>query len=237
MSLLAKHNLEVATFVEVCHKLAANLYVTAHNGNLAWRLTEQVILITPTQVNKGDLTSADMVFISPDGKVLEGRREPTGEAPMYLTFFRERPDVAAVIHSHPPAASAVAVTKGPNWLARPIFTEAVTEIGPVPVAPYAEPLTQQLADNFLPYLARYNAFLMANHGLVLMTPRDIRWALMLTELLESVASSILSALRLGPIKELSKQDLRDLDHFLKVRNLPLPGAPGVNESLVDLYFQ
>jgi L-fuculose-phosphate aldolase len=131
---------------------------------------------------------------------------------------------------------AFAVTAGPNLLMRPVFPETATEVGPVPVVPYGEPLTQRLADNFLPYLRRYNAFLMENHGLVIMSPRGIQWTLMLTELLEMTAVTLLHASRLGGIKEISREDVANLDNIIRSRGLPMFGAPGVNNSLVELFF-
>jgi ribulose-5-phosphate 4-epimerase/fuculose-1-phosphate aldolase len=119
---------------------------------------------------------------------------------------------------------------------RPIFPEISVEIGPVPVVPYAEPLTQKLADNFLPYLKKYNSFLMENHGLVIMSSRDIEWTMMLTEQLETASISILQALNIGDIKQISKGDVKKLDNVMTTRKLPLFGLPGVNKSLVDVYF-
>lgn len=58
----------------------------------------------------------------------------------------------------------------------------------------------------------------------------------MTELLEMTAESLLPALALGGIKEISKEDVANLDNILKTRDLPLFGAPGVNESLIDLYY-
>lgn len=228
---------QVERFVGVCGRLSERMYVTGHGGNLAWKLADDLILITPTQMNKGDITAADVVFIRPDGTVAEGTRRPTGETPMYVNFFRDRPDVNAVIHCHPPMTGAFAITAGPNLLMRPIFPETATEVGPVPIVPYGEPLTQRLADNFLPLLQRYNAFLMENHGLVIMTPKDILWAMMLTELLEMTSVSLLQAAAVAPVKEISRDDVANLDHIIKTRNLPMFGAPGVNGSLVDLYFE
>ncbi|MFW6154655.1 MAG: class II aldolase/adducin family protein [Planctomycetota bacterium] len=228
---------QVDQFVRVCGRLSALMYVTGHGGNLAWKLEDDLILITPTQMNKGDITAADVVFLRPDGTVAEGDRRPTGETPMYVNFFRDRPDVNAVIHCHPPMTGAFAITAGPNLLMRPIFPETTTEVGPVPVVPYGEPLTRRLADNFLPFLRRYNAFLMENHGLVIMTPKDITWAMMLTELLEMTSVSLLQAAAVGPVKEISRDDVANLDNIIKARNLPMFGAPGVNDSLVDLYFE
>jgi len=98
VSYLDKHSDKVDTFIEVCHHLAAHQYVTGHGGNLAWKLEDNVILITPTKHNKGDVTRENVVFINLAGETLEGTVKPTGETPMYVNFFRERPDVQADLH-------------------------------------------------------------------------------------------------------------------------------------------
>ena len=237
MKYATKYADQVNTFCQVCHKLSDLMYVTGHGGNLAWKLEEDLLLITPTRLNKGQVTPEDVVFVTLAGAVVEGTRSPTGELPMYINFFRERPDIASVLHCHPPMTGVFAITKGKNWLMRPLFPETITEVGPVPVVPYGEPLTQRLADNFLPYLQRYNAFLMENHGLVIMSPKGIDWVMMLTELLEMTATTLLSALATGAeIKEISKADVANLDNIVKTRDLPLFGAPGVNKGLVELFY-
>jgi ribulose-5-phosphate 4-epimerase/fuculose-1-phosphate aldolase len=103
--------------------------------------------------------------------------------------------------------------------------------------PYAEPITQKLADNFSPYLQKYNSFLMENHGIVTMSPDTIEWTLMNVELLEMTAYSILRALSTGQkLKELSVEAVRDLDNVMVKRNNPLFGSPGRYKSLVDIWF-
>jgi L-fuculose-phosphate aldolase len=237
MTLLQKYGEQVETFVSVCHRLADNMYVTGYGGNLAWKLEEDLLLITPTQRNKGDIEAEDVVFIDLDGERVEGVRRSTGETPMYLKFFNERPDIVSVLHCHPPAVCAMAIMQGKNWLMRPLYPETTTEIGPVPIVPYAEPLTDKLAENFSPYLPRYNSFIMENHGLVTMSRGGIDWTLFNVEVLESTAQSVLMALGAGrEIKELSRQHVIDLWNVMASRDLPLFGAPGVNKSLVELYY-
>jgi L-fuculose-phosphate aldolase len=155
---------------------------------------------------------------------------------MYLNFFRDRPDVRSVIHCHPPYTNTFAVLEGENWLMRPVFPETVVEVGPVPIVPYGEPLTQQLADNFLPFVKRYNAFLMQNHGLVIMSPADIQRTMQLIEILEVTSISILQALAVGKVRELSRKDVQDLENTRRTRQLPLIGAPELDQSLVELFF-
>jgi len=237
MKLLKKYKPEVKIFVKVCHRLARNMYVTGYGGNLAWKLEDDLLLITPTQRNKGDVKPKDVVFVNLAGDVVEGKRRPTGELPMYLKFFQERPDIVSVVHCHAPAVCAIAISEGKNYLMRPLYPETTTEIGPVPIVPYGQPLTQELADNFGPYLPKYNSFIMENHGLVTMSRGDIVWTLMNIELLEATAQSIIMALQIGgEIKELDYDAVKRLGAVMSQRDLPLFGAPGVNASLEALYF-
>lgn len=236
MSYFEKYASQIKTFIGVCHQLAANKYVTGFGGNAAWKMEDNVLLITPTQMNKGDIQFDDVVFINLKGEKLEGKKRPTGETPMYLNFFNERPDIQSVVHCHPPYTNAFTITKGVNHLMRPLFPETITEVGPVPVVPFAQPLTQELADNFLPFLQKYNAFLMENHGLVILSPLDIKWTMMNTELLEMTSLHIHSAIVHGEIKEISREEVKKMDAIMTGRNLPFMGAPGVNKSLVDVFY-
>jgi L-fuculose-phosphate aldolase len=237
MGYLDKYGVEVKHFLGVCHRLASLQYVTSQGGNLAWRLEPDLVLITPTQVYKADLRAEDLVLIDLAGKVVEGKCRPTGETPMYLTFLNQRPDITSVIHCHPPAVCALAITKGPDWLMRPLYPETTIEIGPVPIVPYGEPLTQQLAANFEPFLLKYNSFIMQNHGLVCMSRGDIQWTMGHVELLEMTVRSIVMALQVGEIRELDRQAVIGLGNVMETRHLPLVGAPGVNPSLESLYFE
>ena len=236
MSYLQKYQAEIRDFTMVCKRLADRMYVTSQGGNLSYKLEDNLILISPTCVCKSEISEMDVVFIDLEGKTVEGTRKPTGEVPMYLNFYRDRPDINSVIHCHPPYSNTFAILKGTNWLMRPVFPETVAEVGPVPVVPYGEPLTQRLADNFAPFVEKYNAFLMENHGLTILSPADIRRTMQLVEILEVSAISILQALAVGEVKELSREDVRNLENTMRTRKLPMIGAPGANKSMVDLYF-
>ena len=236
MSYLKKYSEEVRDFTRVCKRLADRMYVTSQGGNLSYKLEENLVLISPTCVCKSDISEMDVVFIDLEGRTVEGTRKPTGEVPMYLNFYRDRPDIKSVIHCHPPYTNTFAILKGTNWLMRPVFPETVAEVGPVPLVPYGEPLTQRLADNFAPYVKKYNAFLMESHGLTILSPADICRTMQLVDILEVSAISMLQALAVGQIKELTPEDVQNLENTMRTRNLPMIGAPGVNESMVDLYF-
>ena len=236
MKLCEKHSSAVEEFLNVCMWLSDRRFVTSHGGNLAYRVEDNVYIITPTRRYKNILQAEDLVFVNIDGDVLEGSREPTGEMPMYLNLFQARPDIRSAIHCHPPYTNAFTIMKGINWLMRPVFPELIIEAGPVPVVPYGEPLTQELADNFKPFLQNYNTFLMENHGLTAISPSGLTRLMHIIDMVEVSAISILSALAAGEVKEISRQEVENLANTMKTRQLPMIGAPGANESIVGLYY-
>jgi L-fuculose-phosphate aldolase len=236
VDLQEKYSREVTQFVGICRRLAENGYVTSQGGNLAWRLDNDIILITATRLAKGEHTQQDVVFVDAQGVRLSGSREPTGELPIYVSFFRDRPDVRSIVHCHPPGCSALSISTRPNPLMRPLFPEVVLEIGPVPLVPYGTPLTQDLARQFKPFLQKYNAFLMQNHGVIVVSPRDLAWTCGLVEELESTADSVLRALAVGDVTEIQREALIEMDRIMAIRSLPRCGAPGVNPSLLELYY-
>ncbi len=235
MKLYQKHQKEIEDFLYVCNWLSDRRFVTSHGGNLAYKVDENLYLITPTRRYKNILKPEDLVFVDIDGNTIAGSREPTGEMPMYLNLFRYRPDIRSAIHCHPPYTNAFAILKK-NWLMKPIFPETIVEVGPVPVVPYGEPITQQLADNFKPFLQNYNTFIMESHGITAINPSDIIRLMHIVDMLEVSSISILSALAAGEIKEIPRTEVENLANTMKTRELPMIGAPGANKSIVDLYF-
>lgn len=236
MRLIERHAQTVTDFIATCHRLAQLEYMASEGGNCSWRLTEDLFLISPTRMPKGAMTPDDVVFIDGSGTVIEGAHRPSGETPIHLACFAARPDLRSVVHCHPPAICALAITAGQNWLARPLFPEVVIEIGPVPLVPYAQPLSQDLVARFAPFLSRFNSFLMQNHGLLSATDGALGQTMMRVELLECAARSIAMAMAIGGIRELDRDAVRDLEQVMRMRQLPLPGLPGRNLSLIDLYF-
>ncbi len=138
--------------------------VAANDGNLSIRVGENALWVTPTGVCKGDMTEDMLVKITLDGALLEGTRKPSSETKMHLRIYRENPDVRAVVHAHPPAATAFAAAGIP--LDRPVLQEAVVQLGTVPVAPFALPGSQGVADSVAPFCREYRALLLEYHGAV-----------------------------------------------------------------------
>ncbi|MDY3014350.1 MAG: class II aldolase/adducin family protein [Evtepia sp.] len=138
--------------------------VAANDGNLSVRVGDNALWVTPTGVSKGAMTEDMLVKLDLDGNLLEGTRKPSSETKMHLRIYRENPDVRAVVHAHPPAATAFATAGLP--LDRPVLQEAVVQLGEVPVAPFALPGSQAVADSVAPFCRTHRALLLEYHGAV-----------------------------------------------------------------------
>lgn len=147
------------TLCQVCLLLYQRGYVVSNDGNVSVRIGEDQVLITPSGVSKGRLTPDMLVVCDLEGRVLAGRLHPSSESAMHLLVYRERPDVGAVVHAHPPAATAFSICRRP--LAQHYLTETISGLGEVPVAPFALPSTSQVPDSLRPYVAGCNGALLA----------------------------------------------------------------------------
>src|SRR4029078_13190434 len=131
-----------ADIVEVGGRLYARGYTASNDGNISVRLGEGRLLMTPKSVWKGFM-SPEMMFVTDlDGRKLEGDRDPSSEMQMHLEVYRQRPDVQAVVHAHPPTATGCAVAGIP--LDRAVLAEVLTTLGSIPIAEYATPSTKEL---------------------------------------------------------------------------------------------
>lgn len=182
--------------------------VAANDGNLSVRVGENALWVTPTGVCKGDMTEDMLVKITLDGALLEGTRKPSSETKMHLRIYRENPDVRAVVHAHPPAATAFAAAGIP--LDRPVLQEAVVQLGTVPVAPFALPGSQGVADSVAPFCREYRALLLEYHGAVTWG-ESMEQAHYRLECLEQVATVTLHLRALGCDRVITPAVVKDLE--------------------------
>lgn len=179
------------------------------SGNLSVRLDDSRILATPTGCSKALLRPIDMVIVDYDGRLLSGTRNVTSEIGMHLAIYRSRPDVDAVIHSHPPIATGFASCG--LALDAPICAEIIMTLGKIPLAPYATTGTDEVGASLQPLLRDHDAILMANHGLV-SYGKDLLDAFMKMETCEHFAQVCLTAHHLGCSKFLEEDALNKLKH-------------------------
>ena len=194
-----------------CRQLAAGGLIAGRDGNLSVRLGPDRVLVTPSGLIKSLLTAGDMVEVGLSGRKRRGRRKPTSELDLHLRILTRRPDVGAVVHAHPPAATGFAVAG--EEIPANLLPELIFLVGRVPIVPYGTPGTPELGDRVEPYLADHDALLLANHGAVTMgSTLDQAWIRM--ETLEHAARIILAARMIGqprPLEALRAQARREKD--------------------------
>jgi len=149
--------------ITVCHLMYERSYVVSSDGNVSVRLDDGRILATPTMTCKGRMTDDLIAVTDIDGKKLN-ERKASSELAMHLLIYRERPDVKAVCHAHPPHGTAFAVAG--LAIDQPILSEVILTLGCVPLASYGTPSTDELTQQMQPLVKHHNALLMANHGAV-----------------------------------------------------------------------
>jgi L-fuculose-phosphate aldolase len=194
--------------VEVGRRLYARGYTASNDGNISLRLDSSRLLMTPKSVCKGFMTADMMCVTDLDGKKLAGDRDPSSEMQMHLEVYRQRPDVQAVVHAHPPIATGFAVAGIP--LDRAVLAEVVTTLGSVPIAEYATPSTRELPEAVRKYVKAHDGMLLANHG-ALTLGADVFAAYYKMETIEHFAKISLVARMLGGERLLSREEVGRLE--------------------------
>jgi len=186
-------------------------YVVAADGNLSARLGPDRLLATPSGLSKGFLSAEGLVALRLDGEPVPSYRgrgqKPSSEILMHLEVYRQRPDVNAVVHAHPPAATAFSIAG--VTLARCILPEVVVTLGGIPTAEYATPGTAEVPDSISQAIQEHDAIILAHHGSL--TVGLTLWdAYQRLEKVEQAAQITLIARQLGQAKALPPEAVNKL---------------------------
>jgi L-fuculose-phosphate aldolase len=192
---------------EIGRRLYNKGFAAANDGNITARLNEREILCTPTMVSKGFLKLDDICKVDYDGKQLAGKKKRTSEVLLHLVVYKTRPDVNAVVHCHPPHATAFAVAREP--IPKCVLPEVEVFLGEVPMSVYETPGGQKFADTLLPYTKDCNTVILANHGTVSWGP-DVEKAYFNTEIIDAYCNILILARQLGRINYFTPQQTREL---------------------------
>jgi L-fuculose-phosphate aldolase len=206
---------------EICsvgRKLWMRQFVDGNGGNISYRLGPNEVLCSPTLVSKYDLTPDDIGMTDIEGVQIAGAKPRTSELLLHLEIYKAVPEAKAVVHCHPPHATAYAITGRvpPNL----IIPEFEVFVGKVAVSPYETPGTQAFAETVLPYVKTHNTVLLSNHGIVCWadTVTHAEWY---AEVLETYCWTLLIASQLGvPISQISEKQGDDLLAIKKKLGLP-----------------
>lgn len=217
-------------FCAVGRKLWLRKYVDGNGGNLSYRIGPNHVLCTPTRVSKYDLVPEDISLTDLEGEQLAGTQMRTSEILLHLEIYKTVPEAKAVVHCHPPYATACAITgRIPPDLVLPEFELFV---GKVAIAPYATPGTRAFAETVRPFVRQHNTVLLANHGVVCWadTVTHAEW---LVEVLEFYCQTLVLVAQMGaPIVHLSEAHLSELLAIKKKLGLPDPRLAAPEQETV-----
>ena len=206
--------------VRVGKKLWERQYVDGNGGNISVRVSPHYIICTPTLCSKGDLRIEDLSLVDLDNSQICGDRPQTSEILLHIEIYKAVPDAKAVIHCHPPYATAHAVAGViPQGN---LIPEQEVFVGPVALAPYDTPGTRSFAQTVLPYVKDHNTILLANHGIVCWadTVTHAEWYV---EVVETYCKTVMIASQLRPqLNEIPPDKIADLLAIKKKLGLPDP---------------
>jgi L-fuculose-phosphate aldolase len=208
-----------ADIVEVGRRMYARGYTASNDGNISVRLGSDRLLMTPKSVCKGFMTPDMMCITDLDGRKLQGDRDPSSETLMHLEVYRQRPDVQAVVHAHPPIATGFAVAGIP--LTRPVLAEVLTTLGSIPIAEYATPSTSELPQAVRKYIKAHDGMLLANHG-ALTVGGDLLSAYYKMETIEHFATISLVARLLGRENLIAREEVARLQQLRGTYGIKAP---------------
>src|SRR5437868_6266070 len=192
---------------EIGRRVYARGFAAANDGNISYRLNDKEILCTPTMVCKGFMKCEDMCKVDLEGKQLAGTRKRSSEILLHLAVYKNRPDVKAVVHCHPPHATAFAVAGVP--IPQCVLPEVEVFLGDVPTAMYETPGTQKFAETIVPHLKASNTIILANHGTVTFGP-DLEKAYWHSEIIDAYCKILILAKQLGNVNYFTPGQTKEL---------------------------
>jgi len=183
--------------------------VVGPGGNTSARVGD-VIYVKPSGFAFEQCTPDDYVGVSlEDGSTVFGSHKPTCEIWMHIACYQARPDIAAVVHTHPTYATGLASSGGEL---RAMFPDFVALLGRVPTLPYIAPAGRELADAVAKVIAKHDAALMSNHGAIAVGT-TLREAYYRNELLEEAAKTLLAARLLGEPRFFTDEEITAVENM------------------------
>lgn len=194
--------------VAVGRKLWQRQYVDGNGGNISARLDSEYVLCTPTMLSKGDLQPSDLCVTDLEANIIAGNRMRSSELLLHLEIYKANPLARAVVHCHPPHATAFAIAgiAPPNGF----VSEYELLIGPAAVAPYETLGTPAFARTVLPFVQDHNTILLSNHGVVCWAESATR-AEWLVEVLDTYCQTVLAARQIGvPLRPIPPEKMEEI---------------------------
>ncbi len=215
--------------IDIGRRIWQKGFCAGNEGNHSYRIGKDRFLCTPTGISKGNLKPDDLCVVDGEGKQISGKRKRTSEFLMHAAIYKARADVNAVIHSHPPHATAFAMA-GVD-LPTCIHPEAEVFLGPVKTAKYVTPGDTRLGESLMPFVHDSTVILMGNHGVVCFHA-DLEQAYYNLEIVDAYARILLLTKSLGSVKTLDTGEMTELVKLKERFGIPDPRLEDAKKGAV-----
>jgi L-fuculose-phosphate aldolase len=194
--------------IDICKRLHSRNMLSAADGNISFKISDQEILITPTGISKAFMNIDQMALVTLDNQIIFG--QPSSERLMHLEVFKSCPEAKAVIHAHPTTAIAWSIAK-PHLEKLPshCLSEVILATGDIPFVDYARPGTQAMGDVLKKYLPQHKAMILRRHGAITWGS-DLEECYRGMERIENSAQILMCAEQLGGITPLPDDEIEYL---------------------------
>lgn len=200
-------------------------FIAASDGNISARLATDRILITPSGLHKGFLEPGHLLVVDENGRIVQSAPaghslKPTSELPMHLEAFRQRADITAVVHAHPPITIALSIAGVP--MADCLLPEVIVFLGLIPTTQYATPSSEENVRAIREFIANHDALVLQRHGSLTVGDSPMQ-GFMRLETLEQNARIAFMLAQLGVQNPLDSAEVRKLLHQREQMGLSRPG--------------
>ena len=175
-----------------------------------------LVCMTPHDTDRFQMSWRDVLVTDLEGKVIEAAPglRPTSEIIIHLAIYKGRDDIMAIAHTHAPYTSVFA---GLSMEIKPVLTESMTYYGRAPLAPFGEPSTPELAQNIVNTLGeKCVAAVMEKHGLITVSPTDIRDAVRKNLYVEETAKAYYRMIQIVGMENVPSIDIGKLDDMIEM---------------------
>ncbi len=156
-----KERKEIARFMR---RLYNHGLTTTSGGNISRRISDEVILITPSATDKGTMRWNEVGIMNIIGENLTPDLKPSIESEMHLSIYRKRKDITSIVHAHPVVATSFTAMK--CKIQTDLTAEAAAILGEPLLVPYALMGTRDLAKTASDNILNSDILLLENHGIL-----------------------------------------------------------------------
>lgn len=198
--------------IDACLRMVKSGLTVETWGNISVRDPETgYVYLTPSGMPYDTIVEDDIVVMDVDGNRIEGERKPTIEHAMHLGIMKNRPDVNAIVHTHPVYSQVFALL---HENIPPVIDEAAQILGgEVKVTEYALPGSPEMAANAIAAIGNDAACLLANHGAVAVG-KDMDAAFKVCTILEMTSQIYYMARCIGEPKPIDDDKVAFMKDFV-----------------------